>query len=47
MNAARGLTNAQALEYVAVWNAAFMASDDLDESFAAFSARRAPRYTGR
>jgi enoyl-CoA hydratase len=35
------------LAYVATWNSAFLASDDLREAFAAFLDKRAPRFTGR
>ncbi|MBL4849710.1 MAG: crotonase/enoyl-CoA hydratase family protein [Planctomycetes bacterium] len=38
---------ATALEYVATWNAAFLASEDLAEAAAAFMEKRAPVYTGR
>jgi enoyl-CoA hydratase len=36
-----------ALDYVAVWNAAFLHSDDLGEAVAAFSERRTPQFRGR
>jgi enoyl-CoA hydratase len=32
--------------FVAVWNSAFLASNDLKEAFAAFMERRDPKYTG-
>jgi enoyl-CoA hydratase len=35
------------LEYVAAWNAAFLASEDLGEAVAALAARRKPRFTGK
>jgi len=35
------------LDDVAVWNAAFMHSEDLDEAVAAFFEKRAPRFEGR
>jgi len=35
------------LEYVAAWNAAFVASDDLREAVMAFFEKRPPNYTGR
>lgn len=35
------------LEYVAVWNSAFLQSQDLGEAMAAFMERRAPRFKGR
>jgi enoyl-CoA hydratase len=38
---------AAALDYVATWNAAFLASEDLAEAATAFMEKRAPVYTGR
>ena len=38
---------AEGLDYVAVWNSAFLASEDLGEAFAAFAAKRPPEYKGR
>jgi enoyl-CoA hydratase len=35
------------LRFVAVWNAAFLQSNDLTEAFSAFMERRAPRFQGR
>ncbi len=35
------------LHTVALWNAAFLPSEDLGEAFAAFAMRRMPRYAGR
>lgn len=35
------------LRYTAVWNSAFLLSDDLDEAMLAFLERRPPEYTGR
>ena len=35
------------LEYVAVWNSAFLQSHDLGEAMTAFMERRAPRFKGR
>lgn len=35
------------LRFVAAWNAAFFASEDLAEARAAFAAKRPPRFTGR
>lgn len=35
------------LAYVAAWNAAFVASEDLGEAIAAFFEKRAPRFRGR
>jgi enoyl-CoA hydratase len=36
-----------ALDYVAVWNSAFLHSDDLTEAMSAFMQRRAPSYRGQ
>lgn len=35
------------LAYVAAWNSAFLASEDLGEAVAAFSEKRPPRYEGK
>ncbi|WP_418061855.1 crotonase/enoyl-CoA hydratase family protein [Pimelobacter simplex] len=35
------------LRYTAVWNSAFLLSDDLDEAMTAFVERRPPEFTGR
>lgn len=37
---------AEGLEYVATWNAAFLASSDLGEAFTAFAAKVAPVFKG-
>jgi enoyl-CoA hydratase len=37
---------AEGERFVAVWNSAFLASNDLKEAFAAFMERRDPKYTG-
>jgi enoyl-CoA hydratase len=42
-----GRTVAQALEYVATWNAGMLASDDLVEAMTAFMEKRPPTFTGR
>ncbi len=36
-----------ALDYVALWNSAFLHSDDLTEAMSAFMQRRAPKYRGQ
>jgi len=38
---------ADGLDYVAAWNAAFLASEDLGEAVTAFTARRKPNFKGR
>lgn len=40
-------TVAEGLEYVAAWNAAFLASEDLVEAATAFAAKRKPEFKGR
>jgi len=42
-----GKSIADGLEYVAAWNSAFVASEDLGEAIAAFMAKRPPDYKGR
>lgn len=44
---AEGRGTADALRFTAVWNAAFLASQDISEAFMAFSERRAPKFSGR
>ncbi len=41
-----GKSVADGLEYVAAWNAAFLASQDLCEAMAAFAQKRPPRFRG-
>ncbi|MEW5848677.1 MAG: crotonase/enoyl-CoA hydratase family protein [Myxococcota bacterium] len=47
MNASAGRTAEQGLEYVAAWNSAFLASEDLQEAFSAFAEKRPPKFQGR
>jgi enoyl-CoA hydratase len=42
-----GKTVAEGLAYVAAYNAAFLASEDLGEAIAAFMEKRTPHFTGR
>ena len=42
-----GKTVAEGLEYVAAWNSAFLASEDLGEALSSFMEKRPPRYSGR
>lgn len=42
-----GKTVQDSLDYVATWNSAFLASEDLGEAVGAFFAKREPQYKGR
>lgn len=42
-----GKSVAEGLEYVAAWNSAFLASEDLGEALSAFMEKRPPSYKGR
>jgi enoyl-CoA hydratase len=42
-----GKSIAEGLAYVAAWNSAFLASEDLAEAASAFAERRAPSFKGR
>lgn len=47
MNAALRADLQRGLDYVALWNAAFLHSQDLEEAALAFVERRAPRFEGQ
>lgn len=46
LKAGSEMSTDQALDYVALWNAAFLHSNDLAEAMAAFTEKRFPRFTG-
>lgn len=47
LRAGEGRSVAEGLDYVATWNSAFLASDDLMEALTAFLEKRPPDFTGR
>ena len=47
LRAGDGRTVDEALDYVALWNAAFLQSDDLAEALAAFVEKRDPKFEGK
>ena len=47
MNASRDMSRKDGLAHVALWNAAFIATEDLGEAIAAFAEKRPPTFTGR
>ena len=47
MNWQDGKTVQDSLEYVATWNSAYLASEDLGEAIAAFFSKRDPEYKGQ
>jgi enoyl-CoA hydratase len=47
LNECQGRTVEEGLRYVALWNATFIQSHDLQEAFAAFLERRPARFEGR
>jgi enoyl-CoA hydratase len=46
LRAGEGRSVAEGLDYVGIWNAAFLQSNDLVEAMTAFMKKRAPNFTG-
>ena len=46
LRAGEGRSVEEALDYVAVWNSAFLGSNDLVEAMTAFLQKRPPNFTG-
>lgn len=42
----RGMSTEAALDHMALWNAAFLSSNDLHEAMSAFAEKRPPHFTG-